>query len=516
VLEGSFGKDCDGSDEGRDDYSLASLSNASESSHQQLQNQPNNDGTDDGKPSAANKLIFKTFIALNFVTFLDRAIIPGASSSFAAFVAGASDASPNMSNHPDMGIGMLQASFIVGYSVAMVFCGHLVHTVPWKTLTVVGLLCWMGAVTLSGLSYYTNSFYLLVFSRMTSGIAEAAFQIVAPPLILDRGGHEAGKWLGCYLTATPVGVATGFVYGSAMATTVGWQWAYFCLVFASLPLLYMCRRLQGTYQNDGGILAVVPHHGRHVATDETTKNIKTGETADLADLEKEDDTKTKGIQPPPLSSGPRFCCGKLKSMTPPCFKGKRGEKFRQMLSDVGDEIWACMSSDILLCIILAYAAYVAVLSTLGTFGGAFILGLELFDNELTGAIWFGLAAATAGMIGTPLGGRFVDRLQEQHAGESDIKLLAVLTKYISLGVLAGACVAWPSVFCTSPATFLFFVFGGWCFLFSVQTAIMECIMLSVAKAHRPNAIASSTLLCHALGDVPAPIIFGAIKDYVSA
>lgn len=147
----------------------------------------------------------------------DRAIIPGASKEFSAFLSDASDAPGIVRDNPDAGLGILQAGFIGGYSVAIVLSSHFVHKLRWKTLVLLGLTIWWIAVLGSGTALTLNSYYMLLVSRMASGVSEAAFHVVAPPLIQDRSGRDAGLWLSVYLCGMPVGLALGYVYGSFMA-----------------------------------------------------------------------------------------------------------------------------------------------------------------------------------------------------------------------------------------------------------------------------------------------------------
>jgi MFS family permease len=150
-------------------------------------------------------------------TMADRAIIPGASKEFSAFLSDASDAPPIVRENPDAGLGILQAGFIGGYSVAIVLSSHYVHKLRWKTLVLVGLCVWWLAVLGSGAALSWNSYYVLLVARMASGVSEAAFHVVAPPLIQDRSGRDVGMWMSVYLCGMPVGLAVGYVYGSYMA-----------------------------------------------------------------------------------------------------------------------------------------------------------------------------------------------------------------------------------------------------------------------------------------------------------
>jgi MFS family permease len=161
--------------------------------------------------------LFPLFVLLNIATMADRAIIPGASKEFSAFLSDASDAPAVVRENPDAGLGILQAGFIGGYSVAIVLSSHYVHKIRWKTLVLVGLTIWWFAVLGSGTALTLDSYYMLLVSRMSSGVSEAAFHVVAPPLIQDRSGRDAGLWLSVYLCGMPVGLAVGYVYGSFMA-----------------------------------------------------------------------------------------------------------------------------------------------------------------------------------------------------------------------------------------------------------------------------------------------------------
>lgn len=198
--------------------------------------------------------LFPLFVLVNIVTMMDRSIIAGASQEFSAFVSSASDSPPLVKENPDAGIGLLQASFIMGYSVAIIFSGHYVHKVRWKPLVVGGMFVWWLGVLGSGNARRYDSFYVLLFSRMATGCSEAAFQVVAPPLIQDRGGDRAGLWLSVYLTGLPLGLAFGYIYGSRMAVSErwGWDWAFYWMCIASVPLIAALACVRD--DADGGIL----------------------------------------------------------------------------------------------------------------------------------------------------------------------------------------------------------------------------------------------------------------------
>eukprot|EP00549_Striatella_unipunctata_P007710 CAMPEP_0118696626 /NCGR_PEP_ID=MMETSP0800-20121206/13967_1 /TAXON_ID=210618 ORGANISM="Striatella unipunctata, Strain CCMP2910" /NCGR_SAMPLE_ID=MMETSP0800 /ASSEMBLY_ACC=CAM_ASM_000638 /LENGTH=459 /DNA_ID=CAMNT_0006595791 /DNA_START=344 /DNA_END=1723 /DNA_ORIENTATION=+ len=370
----------------------------------------------------------------------DRGIIPGASREFSQFVATAND-SP-FSNTPDAGLGLLQSAFIFGYSFSILVAGHFVHRVPWKVLVCTGMSVWSTALILSGMSHAFNSYSTLLIARMMTGCAEAALHVVAPPMMQDRGGKYQGRWVSLYLTAAPVGLAIGYVYGSI--TAQHWEWAFFAMSGVSAPLLLIL-----------------------------------------------------------------MCCIKDDSkVLPTSISSSAGRHFT-----FWKELHVCVSSRALVCVTIANAALVAVVSTLGTFGGAFLLALQLYDDEQTAAVCFGLAAALAGLIGTPVGGNWIDQfLSKQTKDASSHRLLVGLLPFIEFCTLGGIIFAWPTTIMNTPIPFLGFLFLGWVCMFSAQSGITMASMLSVDERYRPNALAFTTLFSHLLGDVPAPILFGLLKD----
>ncbi len=81
------------------------------------------------------------FCMVNCISYVDRGVIPGAFDGLKMWI------------HGDLGVedtdkylGILQSSFIVGYSVASLVMGHLVHRFPPFKLMALGLALWAIAV----------------------------------------------------------------------------------------------------------------------------------------------------------------------------------------------------------------------------------------------------------------------------------------------------------------------------------------------------------------------------------
>lgn len=280
---------------------------------------------------------------------------------------------------------------------------------------------------------------------------------------------------------------------------------------------------------NGGILTGAGEYSK--TTNVASADVQSVETSSLALTE--EDTQT-----PLLHSSSQHDPSPLESNNA---QHPKRQKFT-----IWSEIKTCFSSPVLVTLSLGYAAMIAVVASLGTFGGAFVLALQLFDDERTAAVFFGSAAALSGVIGMPLGGKLVDRVLSRYGGKNTSSgnanggssslqhqspavspggisgdkiddsmrhtIVASLMPRISLLVFGALCFVFATLLMSEAVTFLVFLSIGWILLFATQTGIMLCAMLSVDTGHRPNALAFITLMSHVLGDVPAPIILGLIKD----
>jgi len=104
----------------------------------------------DEKGNTRQAYLFPLLLLINIAIMTDRAIVAGASNEFAAFVSSADDSPAFAKESPDAGIGLIQAAFIFGYSVAVLLSGHYVHKMRWKPLVLSGLCVWWLGVLGSG------------------------------------------------------------------------------------------------------------------------------------------------------------------------------------------------------------------------------------------------------------------------------------------------------------------------------------------------------------------------------
>ncbi|GMI17363.1 hypothetical protein TrLO_g12498 [Triparma laevis f. longispina] len=472
----------------------------------------------------SNRFLFTYFTLINFLNFLDRGIIPGASSQFNAFIT-----SNLETNSPDVYLGLLQSAFVAGYSVSILYSAHLLHSNRFTTLLTVSLCIWLISILGSGLSgekILGGSYWSLLFFRCLSGVAEASFQCIIPPLIQDRcadvyklqlkdqqphlssldeessfsvstnnGAKTQPKdatatWLSIYFTAIPCGTAVGYIFGSVMAeSSLGWTWAFYLEGMAMVPLVLFTVVLRWSEKR------------REELREPKKKYLEIESDKLLAPL-------LQNQNNPPPTSSPR----RVSRLIDPSTLHLRPTMLTELKS--------CLSSLPFVSIILAYAAYTAVLISISTFGSAFVLALGFYDEETTASLVFGGIVSVAGIVGTPLGAVIINSIQyseeeckEGEDGEPhDLLKVAKSMKLLNIAQFTGILFLSPMVFATSSILFLSSMFFG-CIALFVATAFFNLnAMLSVPRQHRSFAVGLLTFGLHALGDVPAPVVVGYMKD----
>lgn len=213
-------------------------------------------------------------------------------------------------------------------------------------------------------------------------------------------------------------------------------------------------------------------------------------------------------------------------------------------------------------------AQAAVLIGLSTFGSALLLGLGYFETESEASTIFGVLISIAGVVATPLGGFVVDKLlnrssvktnsetknvqfkQSNHkiseiidtvvpvvadfepviyssSGKSDRTIIKDFPSYEDMKIIEQACMfmywaSWCSsllfclsVFCTSAWSMLLLMTIASSFCFSTNAGVALGQIASVPKQYQSFALAMASLILHALGDVPSPLIAGYLKDVLA-
>jgi MFS family permease len=156
--------------------------------------------------------------------------------------------------------------------------------------------------------------------------------------------------------------------------------------------------------------------------------------------------------------------------------------------------------------VLAYAAYTFALGGLAFWMPAFLERVRgISRSEAT--VSFGTLVVVTGFIGTFVGGWLGDYCAK-YSRQAYLWLSAIAT------FIAAPCV-WMALTTASHTLYLTWMVAAQLCLFLSTGPINAAIVNLVSPTERATAIALSVFAIHVLGDVPSPLIIGALSDHVS-
>jgi glycerophosphoryl diester phosphodiesterase/sugar phosphate permease len=283
--------------------------------------------------------------SLNILNYIDRNI-------FSALV----PAIQRDLGFSDTQLGLIGSAFIFAYTLISPVFGFLGDRGGRSRVMAGGVVVWSVATAFTG---STISFVGQFFNRVTVGLGEAAYSVIAPTVIADHFPRVSrGKVFSLYSCAIPVGSALGYVIGGWLEPRVGWQRAFFVV---GVP---------------GLILAVLLFFMR---------DPKRGESDGLIGL---------SAQPAPAKE---------------TFKKLR-EGYRVLFGNGG-----------FLSCVLGYAAYTFVVGGLAFWMPTYIVRYFPGVTAEKGNIVFGGVTVVGGFIGTAIGGWWADRM-EHKSGNGYLKV----------------------------------------------------------------------------------------------
>lgn len=415
---------------------------------------------------------------INLLNYIDRGIIPGAPEKFNQFITDTLDVSVLRQS---VYFGLLTSAFIASYSIFSIVFGYFALTHRPFRIIALGMSVWIVAVIICGVAQAAESYYVLIAGRLISGVGEASFQCTATPFI-NRFAPPAKRslYLGVYLASITVGTAVGYIYGSIFASSgFGWASAYYLEGILMVGFVVCC-------------LVIVPDELNQVPIKEMDTQELESKQSELVVVPStpEDDEK---------ASATAFLEDKDRNlpMAKPSFMA---------------EWWSICSCLPFMLIILGHAAYTFSLAAMSTFSPAIFIGLGLFESETTVSLIFGGLVAITGTIGTPVGGILVDYLAKKNPDEIGrrcmISVKALFYFMLASVVFGLVMVAFAS---TKMVCLIFLTLCLFCMCaLSVPETI--AVLELFPKSRQSMAVAANTLIIHALGDVPSPIVLGLIKD----
>ena len=462
--------------------------------------------------------------------------------------------------------------YIVGYAVASVSFGHLVHTYPPFKLMAGGLFIWCIAAILSGAAPH---FWVLVLARMLSGVGEASFQTVVPPFIDDNAPpSKRGLWLALFFMAIPVGTAVGYAWGGNIATALTWRWAFYIEAIPMVPMVALIWFMPYNKNRREALAKLgtpLPDNTKIEDTTETIDGLETIQNHTPIDIpthhhhHNHHDSQHHPINRAPSDSAiGRELQIEFANNSAALNDTVSGHTKPSFIS----ELVTVLFEPLFMSVVLGYAGYTAVMAGIGAFGPNLVEGLGLFSDQSTASLYFGGAVSVAGAIGTPFGGWLLDwgtkkrrevmKKQKEEANQIetfssstiamnlekdiepidtnnttnnesveeeeeeedpndpatvDIKLNVALPQAVYL-MFGGSicCVGGVMLGAGNAAAFFGLLSLGALALCATTAGINQSIMASVRPESRSFAIGLGTLLVHAVGDVPAPTIIGMLAD----
>lgn len=175
------------------------------------------------------------FTLVNSLIYLDRGVIsvPFTQATLTA-LAEAMDLSASKA-------GALGSVFILGFMVSSPIFAYCAQIFAAERLMACGLVIWSAATLTAGLSL---NYWMLLIARVATGVGEASFVCLAPPIILDTAPPAKKTvivtqlWVSIFYSAMMMGYALGFIYGHETMALIGtWRSPFLIEAGAMAPLI---------------------------------------------------------------------------------------------------------------------------------------------------------------------------------------------------------------------------------------------------------------------------------------
>ncbi|KAJ0408255.1 hypothetical protein P43SY_004413 [Pythium insidiosum] len=423
---------------------------------------------------------------INLLNYIDRGIIPGAPESFQNFMTQTLGIPVTEQN---VQLGLLSSAFIASTSVFSLIYGYLAMTYRPFQLIAWGMVSWIVAVTLCGVAYYADSYALLLFGRVLSGVGEASFHCNAMPFINRHAPKENSTlWLGIFIASITVGMAGGYVYGSLFASSsLTWAWAFFIEAILMVPPVLAC-------------WFCIPDHFDKVPTDDEHDTVdhqdSTSDRLQLNLLTNE-------------SAGPAQASVRSarsdESLVDKAVVESTSSRFVRQWVKVFQNVPFSL-------VIFGHAAYTFSLASFSVFSPVILIGMGFFPSEFKASLVFGALIVISGTIGTVVGGVALDRMTQGNSVPR-AKRCEVAVNIIFYMILATvACALVMMLVTDSKWGFLGLMAVTFFFMSVIGPAETVAVMEFFPESRQAMAVAANTVVILLFGDVPSPVILGYLKD----
>ncbi len=169
--------------------------------------------------------------AINFLNFFDRQILGVVSEPIR-----------REWNLSDTALGGASTVFILLYAVAGIPLGRLADRVARPKMLAAGVFGWSLLTAATGAAW---SYASLLACRLGVGVGEASCAPAASSLIGDLFPAERrARAMSIFMLGLPLGLASSFAVGGAVAHAFGWRWAFFLAAIPGLLCALAVLRIQ--------------------------------------------------------------------------------------------------------------------------------------------------------------------------------------------------------------------------------------------------------------------------------
>lgn len=345
--------------------------------------------------------------------------------------------------------GFLGTAFILSYLILSPIFGYLGDRFSRWMLIGIGVGLWSLATGATGLA---ETFTILLATRCTVGVGEAAYGPTAPSLLADLFPIEKrGQIFAWFYVAIPVGSALGYILGGLANDLWSWRAGFYLVVPPGLLLAGLCFFMR-------------EKRGSPNPNPEATN------------------------KRPDLPISPQAAPARLSSLL-------------SNRSYVLDTLGMTAMTFAIGGVAFWMPTYVLERMSHGNISGDAQKALLNHINLI-----FGLITVVAGLLATPLGGIAGDRLKRRIPGAYFLVSGAGLVIAFAAFLLLLICpfpAAWGLVFIAEFALFF-------------NTGPSNTILANVTSpAIRSRAFAVNIFFIHALGDAASPYLIGLIADRAS-
>mmetsp|Transcript_25869 Transcript_25869/g.79866 ORF Transcript_25869/g.79866 Transcript_25869/m.79866 type:complete len:578 (-) Transcript_25869:255-1988(-) len=426
--------------------------------------------------------VLALFVMMNFWTYYDRGCMATAISSIRS---DPSIAGSNPVSQTDA--GFLVSVFMVGFLVASPLFAGLGGVLSAKSIIICGLVTWCAACFVTGVMH---GFWGLLITRAFVGVGEAAYAGYTVTMVDNMAPpHLRTLWIGIFYAMIPVGTAIGMAMGGVLSSAAntpkisGWRW---CFLTEVIPMAFVV-----------AAMCFLPKEYNPV------KDPKAAETAAAAGIEdgadaEDDEHKRLTVNDATADEANAAAAATGGAPAP------EGDDFVPLPTAVKR-----LATNIdYVCLVLGYGTYTFVLGAISVWAVSMMTEGPLGVTKITASLFLGGATAFTGLLGSLAGGIAVDKMGGSLGLQGVYKCSLFNVGLIAVSVPCGLIALMTPNFALFAVFFIIAVFT----LFAITAPTNSAILTVVPKNLRTYAITCSITLMHAVGDVPSPVIAGAISD----